>query len=185
MTLDYFFRRSRLFKPGSRLFKSASVALSLKALGLVVFVAVLLVSFTARAGVIENYQFDSPEQQEQFFRLNEKLRCPQCQNQSIADSNAPIAQDLRREVHRMIIEEKADDDTVIQFMLDRYGDFVLYKPRVDARTIALWFGPLMLLLLGVFILFRLLKQHRPETKDETLDEEDKAELDKILGGKDK
>ncbi|KEQ17340.1 hypothetical protein GZ78_16150 [Endozoicomonas numazuensis] len=147
--------------------------------------AMVLVSLVANAGVIENYQFESPEQQEQFFRLNEELRCPQCQNQSIADSNAPIAQDLRREVHRMIVEEQADDDTVIQFMLDRYGDFVLYKPRMDARTLALWFGPLILLLLGLLILFRILKQHRPDTKDQELDQQDKAELDKILGGKDK
>ncbi|WP_257252304.1 MULTISPECIES: cytochrome c-type biogenesis protein [unclassified Endozoicomonas] len=171
MTLDFFFRRSSLLE-------SVSVSMLM---GL----AVLLVSLSAHAGVIENYQFDSPRQQEQFFRLNEQLRCPQCQNQSIADSNAPVAQDLRRQVHRMIVEEKADDDTVIQFMLDRYGDFVLYKPRMDARTIMLWFGPLILLLLGIFILFRILKEHRPETEVEGLDEQNKAELDKILGGKDK
>ncbi|WP_422137574.1 cytochrome c-type biogenesis protein [Endozoicomonas sp. ALC020] len=176
MTLDYLFRHSSLLK-------SASVVLSFRLI-LALFVAVV-VSTGAYAGVIDNYQFDSPRQQEQFFRLNEELRCPQCQNQSIADSNAPIAQDLRREVHRMIVEEKADDDTVIQFMLDRYGDFVLYKPRMDARTIALWFGPLILLLLGIFILFRILKQHRPGIADETLDEQDKAVLEKILGGKDK
>ncbi|WP_422474646.1 cytochrome c-type biogenesis protein [Endozoicomonas sp. ALB032] len=176
MTHDYLFRHSSLLK-------SASVTLSFRLI-VALFVAVL-VSPGAFAGVIDNYQFDSPRQQEQFFRLNEELRCPQCQNQSIADSNAPIAQDLRREVHRMIVEEKADDDTVIQFMLDRYGDFVLYKPRMDARTIALWFGPLILLLLGIFILFRILKQHRPGIADETLDEQDKAVLEKILGGKDK
>ncbi|WOG29677.1 cytochrome c-type biogenesis protein [Endozoicomonas sp. 8E] len=177
MTLDYLFRHSSLLK-------SASIVLSFRLI-LLLFVTVLLVSPGAYAGVIENYQFDSPRQQEQFFRLNEELRCPQCQNQSIADSNAPIAKDLRREVHRMIVEEKADDDTIIQFMLDRYGDFVLYKPRMDARTIALWFGPLILLLLGMFILFRILKRHRPGIEDETLDEQDKAELEKILGGKDK
>ncbi|WP_252176384.1 cytochrome c-type biogenesis protein [Endozoicomonas sp. 4G] len=171
MTLDNLFSRSSLLK-------SAGVSMLM---GL----AVLLVSFSVRAGVIENYQFDSPGQQEQFFRLNEQLRCPQCQNQSIADSNAPVAQDLRREVHRMIVEEKADDEAIIQFMLDRYGDFVLYKPRMDARTVALWFGPLILLLLGIFILFRILKQHRPEVREEVLDAQDQAELDKILGGNDK
>ncbi|MRI32426.1 hypothetical protein EOPP23_05435 [Endozoicomonas sp. OPT23] len=139
---------------------------------------------TAQAAVIENYQFDDTVQQEQFFRLNNELRCPQCQNQSIADSNAPIAQDLRREVHRMIVEEKADDDTIVQFMLDRYGDFVLYKPRMSAKTAALWFGPVILLLIGLFVLFGLVRKHRPAAKDEELDKEDRAELDKILGGKD-
>ncbi|WP_236631581.1 cytochrome c-type biogenesis protein [Endozoicomonas numazuensis] len=191
MTLDFFFMRSTFMRSTfmrSKLLKSASVALSVwKRMAVVaaMVAAMVLVSLVANAGVIENYQFESPEQQEQFFRLNEELRCPQCQNQSIADSNAPIAQDLRREVHRMIVEEQADDDTVIQFMLDRYGDFVLYKPRMDARTLALWFGPLILLLLGLLILFRILKQHRPDTKDQELDQQDKAELDKILGGKDK
>jgi cytochrome c-type biogenesis protein CcmH len=152
---------------------------------LAVFVISMAVVLSAKAGVIENYQFDDPEQRAQFFRLNEELRCPQCQNQSIADSNAPIAEDLRREVHRMIVDEGADDETIIQFMLNRYGDFVLYKPRMDARTAALWFGPSILLLLGLVVLVRLLRQHRPESGKEALDDNDKAELDKILGGKDK
>ena len=150
---------------------------------LAVFAALFMVT-AANAAVIENYQFEDTAQQDQFFRLNNELRCPQCQNQSIADSNAPIAQDLRREVHRMIVEEKADDDTIVQFMLDRYGDFVLYKPRMNAKTAALWFGPVILLLIGLFVLFGLVRKHRPETSEEKLDEEDRAELDKILGGKD-
>lgn len=142
-----------------------------------------LLSFNSAQAVIETYKFEDPVQQEQFFRLNEELRCPQCQNQSIADSNSPVATDLRKEVYRMITEEQADDQEIIDFMLARYGDFVLYKPRMDARTIALWFGPLLLLLLGLFALLRLLKQHRPETDDEELDVQDQEELKKILGGK--
>ncbi len=147
-------------------------------------IAVVFMFSSAQAAVIDNYKFEDTAQQDQFFRLNNELRCPQCQNQSIADSNAPIAQDLRREVHRMIVEEEADDDTIIQFMLDRYGDFVLYKPRISGKTAALWFGPVVLLLIGLFVLFGLVRKHRPESSNETLDEEDKAELDKILGGKD-
>lgn len=142
----------------------------------------LFIVTAAAAAVIDNYQFDSSEQEARFFHLNNELRCPQCQNQSIGDSNAPIAQDLRREVHRMIVEEQADDETIIQFMLDRYGDFVLYKPRLNTTTLVLWLGPLVLLLFGMFVLFRLLRNHRPDTPG--LDEQEREALKKILGGKD-
>ena len=134
---------------------------------------------TAQAAVIDSYEFASPEQEAQFFRLNSELRCPQCQNQSIGDSNAPIAQDLRREVHRMIVQEQADDDTIVQFMLVRYGDFVLYKPRMNATTAVLWLGPLVLLLLGLLVLWRLLRRHR--TQASGLNEQERAALKKILG----
>ncbi len=147
------------------------------------FMAVSLFIVTAAgAAVIDNYQFDNSEQEARFFHLNNELRCPQCQNQSIGDSNAPIAQDLRREVHRMIVEEQADDEMIIQFMLDRYGDFVLYKPRLNATTVVLWLGPLVLLLFGMLVLFRLLRHHRPDASG--LDEQEREALKKILGGKD-
>ena len=144
----------------------------------------LFIVTAAQAAVSDNYKFDNSEQETRFFHLNNELRCPQCQNQSIGDSNAPIAQDLRREVHRMIVEEQADDDTIIQFMLDRYGDFVLYKPRLNTTTVVLWLGPLVLLLLGLFVLFRLLRNHRPATSEPELDEQEREALKKILGGKD-
>ena len=147
-------------------------------------VASLCMFSSVQAAVIDSYEFESTDQEAQFFRLNNELRCPQCQNQSIADSNAPIAQDLRREVHRMIVDEKADDDTIVQFMLDRYGDFVLYKPRMNATTAALWLGPLVLLLMGLFILFRLIRSHRPDSGETELDEQEQEALKKILGGKD-
>lgn len=136
---------------------------------------------TARATVIDSYEFASPDQEAQFFRLNGELRCPQCQNQSIGDSNAPIAQDLRREVHRMIVQEQADDATIVQFMLDRYGDFVLYKPRMNTTTAVLWLGPLVLLLFGLLVLWRLVRSHRSQTSG--LDEQERAALKKILGDK--
>jgi len=141
----------------------------------------MFVLTTAQATVIDSYEFASPEQEAQFFRLNGELRCPQCQNQSIGDSNAPIAQDLRREVHRMIVQEQADDDTIVQFMLARYGDFVLYKPRMNTTTAVLWLGPLVLLVLGLLVLWRLLRQHRPRTTG--LDEQERAALKKILDDK--
>ena len=147
-------------------------------------VVFLFVVTAAQAAVIDSYKFDSSEQEARFFHLNNELRCPQCQNQSIGDSNAPIAQDLRREVHRMIVVEQADNDTIIQFMLDRYGDFVLYKPRLNTTTVVLWLGPLALLLFGLLALFRLLHSHRPETSEPELDDQERAALKKNLDGKD-
>ncbi|MEP6875794.1 MAG: cytochrome c-type biogenesis protein [Burkholderiales bacterium] len=80
-------------------------------------------------------------------RIASELRCLVCQNQTIADSNADLAQDLRRQVREML--SKGDDDaTIIQYMTDRYGDFVLYRPPVKATTLLLWFGPALMLLLG-------------------------------------
>jgi cytochrome c-type biogenesis protein CcmH len=75
------------------------------------------------------------------------LRCPKCQNQSIAESSAPIARDLRGEIHRMLREGRSDQQ-IIDFMVSRYGDFVLYEPRLSSRTVLLWFGPAALLLAG-------------------------------------
>jgi cytochrome c-type biogenesis protein CcmH len=80
-----------------------------------------------------------------FRELTKELRCPKCQNQDIADSNAPIAADLRKEIFRMLGEGK-DNQQIIDFMVDRYGDFVRYKPALNAKTALLWFGPAGLLL---------------------------------------
>lgn len=145
------------------------------------FLPLLIVS--ASASVIDNYQFEHPDQQARFLQLTSELRCPQCQNQSIADSNAFISEDLRREVYRMINEGR-DDQSIINFMLARYGEFVLYKPRLKAETLLLWFGPLILFLLALMVLGVLLKKHRHSDAEAAgLNQAQQAELDKILGGK--
>ncbi|KEQ15994.1 hypothetical protein GZ77_05825 [Endozoicomonas montiporae] len=136
------------------------------------------VSAVAAIGV---YDFDEPQQRDLFNRLNEELRCPMCQNQSLADSNAPIARDLRQEVYRLITEEQADEQGVITFMLDRYGDFVLYRPRLDSRTLLLWFGPLLILLMALFALIRIVRNSKQPSDEEPLDDCHQQELDKLLG----
>lgn len=119
-----------------------------------------MVLFTGTTyGVIDSYQFSTPEQEQRFFELTNELRCPKCQNQTIGDSNAPIAQDLRREVHRLL-NEGADNQTVVDFMLARYGDFVLYKPRVSGLNLILWLGPLLLLLAGLIVLVVVVRRHK-------------------------
>ena len=117
----------------------------LKQVGL--FVVVLLLSASAISG-IDTYEFEAVDGRERYNYFIEELRCPKCKNQNLAGSNAPIAQDLRRELHRLIVEGESNDG-IIDFMVDRYGDFVLYRPRLQKNTYVLWFGPVFMLLLGV------------------------------------
>lgn len=112
--------------------------------------AVLFVSVPAWAG-IDTYEFDTKDDRERYGKFIDELRCPKCKNQNLAGSNAPIAQDLRRELYRLIEEEQSDDD-IVDFMVDRYGDFVLYRPPLQKNTYALWYGTAGMLFLGVLIL---------------------------------
>ena len=89
---------------------------------------------------IDTYEFANDAERERFRELTKELRCPKCQNQDIADSNAPIATDLRREIFRMLGEGK-DNQQILDFMVARYGDFVLYKPALTGKTAVLWFDP--------------------------------------------
>ncbi|MEW6647369.1 MAG: cytochrome c-type biogenesis protein [Pseudomonadota bacterium] len=118
---------------------------------------VLLTLSVAAFAAIGVYEFETPEQEARFKRLSEELRCLVCQNQNLADSNAGLALDLRRQVHTMILAGKSDAD-IISFMTERYGDFVLYRPPLHAGTLLLWSGPFVLLLLGVVVLGRVVRQ---------------------------
>lgn len=152
-------------------------ALSLLALWL------LLASFNLNAA-IDVYQFDSDSDRDRFHRLTGELRCPKCQNQNIADSNAPIAKDLRTKIQLMLTEKKTDKE-IVDYMIDRYGDFVLYQPRVDRRTWALWFGPAILMMLGIIVVIlisrRNASKNTPDKLDTvTLDEQQQKQLAKLL-----
>jgi len=102
----------------------------------------------AFASAIEPYEFETETQRDRFRSLVEELRCTVCQNQSLADSDAPLAQDLRQEVLRLL-EDNRSDQEIRDFMVQRYGDFVLYRPPVAGHTLLLWGGPLVLLLVGL------------------------------------
>ncbi|MVW76223.1 cytochrome c-type biogenesis protein [Pseudomonas xionganensis] len=107
---------------------------------------------------IDTYEFASEAERQRYRSLVEELRCPKCQNQNIADSDAPIAMDLREQIFRML-EEGQSNEQIVEFLVSRYGDFVLYKPPVTARTLLLWYGPAVFLgigfvLLGVIVLRR-------------------------------
>lgn len=108
---------------------------------------------------IDVYEFDSLEKEARFHQLNAELRCPKCQNTNLAGSDAPIAQDLRATVARLVREGHSDQE-VKGYMAERYGEFVLYKPRLNAQTVVLWAGPFALLLLGLGIIFWLVRAQR-------------------------
>ena len=129
------------------------------------------------------YEFSSDQAREQYQRLTEELRCPKCQNQNIADSNAPIAQDLRREVHRMV-EEGQSDDAIVDFMIQRYGDFVIYRPRFDASTFLLWFGPLLVGLIGLAVIIGLVLSSRRVSATASSDV-NRAKLNQLLNDQEK
>ena len=95
--------------------------------------------------------FENQQQQDRFDKLTLELRCLVCQNQNLADSDAPLAHDLRREVHEMLIAGKSNNE-IKDFLVTRYGDFVLYRPPVQKNTYLLWLAPLIMLLAGAWIL---------------------------------
>lgn len=111
---------------------------------------------------IETYTFDTPEQAQTYQILIQELRCLVCQNQNLAESNAPLAKDLRQQTAQLIQTQNLDQQGVANFMVQRYGDFVLYRPPVQANTSLLWFGPLLFLLFGLFWLWRMFK-NAPQT----------------------
>jgi len=94
--------------------------------------------------------FSDPAQEKQFKGLTEELRCLVCQNQSLADSSADLAQDLRQEVYRMVIEGDSNED-IVNYLVARYGDFILYRPPLKPTTYLLWLGPVIFLFIAIFI----------------------------------
>lgn len=108
---------------------------------------------------VDTFEFETEEQRQRFYQLSGELRCPKCQNQNIADSDAPVATDLRRELYRLLDEGQSNDD-IIEFMVARYGDFVRYKPALTAQTIILWFGPALFLLIGLATLIIMLRRRQ-------------------------
>ena len=131
---------------------------------------------------IDTYEFAKDGDRERFRELTKELRCPKCQNQDIADSNAPIATDLRREIFRMLGEGK-DNQQILDFMVARYGDFVLYKPALTSKTAVLWFGPLALLVGGLVVIGVIVGRRRRTEQTEgsdTLSAEERKRLDTLL-----
>ncbi len=148
-------------------------------------IAVLLlvaVAFSAGARAAEVVAPESDRELEtKVQRVAEQLRCLVCQNQTIADSNAELAQDLRREVREMLARGKSEAE-VRTFMTERYGDFILYRPPFKATTLALWAGPFLLLAAGIWGLRRIARNRRRVTGEPTLTAEQSARVQALVGG---
>ena len=150
----------------------------MKALQSLLFVLLLIVSNTMQAG-IEVRNFDNNEQREIYDKLMYELRCLVCQNENLAASNAELAKDLRDEVYEMLTVKKMSEAEIKTFLVDRYGDFVLYKPPMKKSTVLLWAGPFILLLFGFVILFFVLRHNRRQPV-EKLDNGKHDEMKKLL-----
>lgn len=120
----------------------------------------LLLSVGVQAKV-EVLKFDTPAHEERYNKLVAELRCLVCQNQNLADSNAELAVDLRRKTYQMVSEDQSEQQ-IVEYMVDRYGEFVLYRPRLNSSTLLLWGGPFVILLIGVTLLIRTIKRRRAE-----------------------
>jgi cytochrome c-type biogenesis protein CcmH len=119
--------------------------------------AAVLMLLTTAVEAVDPTQMPTPALQSRYLSLTHELRCMQCQNESIADSPVDLAADLRRQVHDMLIAGKTDDD-VRNFMVARYGEFILFRPRMSLRTAWLWLAPGVLILVGAFVAVRIVQQ---------------------------
>ena len=119
--------------------------------------SLLLALSVTTAFAIDITQFDDPVKQEQYLRLTKELRCMQCLNTSIADSQVDLAADLRKEVRDLVNEGKSDDE-IRKYMVDRYGEFILFRPLTNARNMWLWLAPVIFLVIGAIVAFRILRQ---------------------------
>lgn len=132
---------------------------------------------------VDVFQFDTDEQQQRFRTLSNEFRCPMCQYSNLTGSTGGVAEDLRREIHRMIMEGMTNEE-IEQFMFERYGDFIFFRPRLKAETIFLWFGPLIFLSIGAFIGFGIWRRAKQVTvANAGLDEEKQQRLKQLLADK--
>ena len=146
---------------------------------LALFAAIVLGVATAQArSVFEPRGFSSPEHERLYHALIDELRCLVCQNQTIAESNADLASDLRREVYRMV-EDGRSEEVIAGFMVARYGDFVLYRPPLRGGTILLWAGPFLLAAIGLTVLAVHLRRRR-RTPEAPLAVEERERLRRFL-----
>ena len=150
-----------------------------KLLVAVFLTTVTLLSSFVLASPVDTYVFKDKVTEIRFNALNKELRCPKCQNQNLADSNSPIAADLRREVYDMLQQGKADME-IVDFMVSRYGEFVLYRPRVSSLTYLLWYGPAGLLVVGVIVVVLVLRRKPVKNAQKPLSNDQKNKLDQIL-----
>ncbi|HHQ6601706.1 TPA: cytochrome c-type biogenesis protein [Serratia fonticola] len=145
---------------------------------LITLLVAALLSWSA-AAAIDTYKFNSVEQEQQYRELTEQLRCPKCQNNSIADSNAIIAADMRTKVYELMMQGQ-DKQQVIDYMVARYGNFVTYEPPLTPATLILWVGPLLFVLIGGAVVILRTHQRRAGVVNEEFSEQEQQRLAALL-----
>ncbi len=132
------------------------------------FALLLLLFQTSFAESIEAKDFESLDQERRYHALIENIRCPVCQGQSISGSNSNLAKDLREQVRQMILSNKSNEE-IYQFMVERYGDFVIFKPPINWKTYLLWFAPIVFLFFCFIYLVRVTKTKNTIASDSSVD----------------
>jgi cytochrome c-type biogenesis protein CcmH len=151
---------------------------------LIIFMSLMLsITALAQDPSQQIYSFESPVLQQRFENITHELRCLVCQNESIAESTAPLAKDLRDEVYRKM-QEGYSDSEVKDYLVDRYGEFVLFKPAFSISNLALWTFPFLLLIAGLLILFLFSGRKRTDGQPR-LSDKDQQKIDELMGAKDK
>lgn len=123
----------------------------------------LIVSCTANA-VVETFEFESDVMRDRYYTFVDELRCPNCQSQNLAGSNSIIAADLRREVHRLL-QEGLTDQQITEHMINRYGDYILYRPQLKPETALLWLAPIIFLTIGFVVILGIVKRQKIKNND--------------------
>jgi cytochrome c-type biogenesis protein CcmH len=141
----------------------------------------LLISLAAPAFPKDAQPVEDPQIEQRMQALTQQLRCLVCQNETLADSRADLAEDLRKEIREQMKAGKSDQE-IIAFLTQRYGDFVLYNPPVKATTYLLWFGPFVLLFGGTLLLYRYLKHRREIIQDQPLTADEHKRAEELLRG---
>ena len=141
--------------------------------------ALVLISLAALALAKDAQPVEDPQIEQRMQALTQQLRCLVCQNETLADSRADLAEDLRREIRGQMKAGKSDQE-IIAFLTQRYGNFVLYKPPVQPTTYLLWFGPFVLLLAGTLLLYRYLKRRRELIQDQPLTAAERKQAEELL-----
>lgn len=143
-------------------------------------IGLLLISLSSFAA-IEVHEFDNDVDRQRYQTFIDEMRCPKCQNQNLAGTNSPIAVDLRRELEFMIKDGRSDKE-IVDFMVERYGEFILYRPRLSPATILLWGAPIALLLIGIVMLLLIVRKRRRVDVEESsvLSSAEQARLANLL-----
>ena len=141
-------------------------------------ILMLLMAGTLQASAIELREFDDPVTEQRYRSLTASLRCPTCENQAINDSDAPVSGDMRDRVYLMLMDDRSDME-IRDHMVERFGNYVLYNPRLEGRTYLLWGLPAVLVLAG-FVLVMLVVRARRKASAQALSAEEKARLESLI-----